>query len=184
VLKRKDSRVEKFVNVTGRIWKYVSYAAMVCLIANVLIIIANIIMRRFFGAPIWGSTEYVKYLSLVGASFALVQNEWFDGNIRMTLLPEKIPQAGKNVLTFIVNLVCSVAFVYISYLLVLSAYSKYLKWDISPDLQLPIFWFVTILAIGFIILTIGLICKTIISAHTLRTGQLHNLRNVRTLEQE
>ncbi|MDR1574214.1 MAG: TRAP transporter large permease subunit, partial [Clostridiales Family XIII bacterium] len=40
----------RLANVAGRFWRYTSHIASVCLLANVLMIIANILMRRFFGA--------------------------------------------------------------------------------------------------------------------------------------
>lgn len=174
----------KLANVTGWFWRGTSHIASVCLLANVLMIIANILMRRFFGAPIWGSTEFVKYISLITASFALAQNEWFDGNIKMTLLPENLPEKARQVLMVFVNIFCAAAFALISRLLVVQAIAKFTKWDISPELQLPIFIFASVLAAGFILLTVSIALKAVLSVYTLKTGIVFNLRNIRTIEQE
>ena len=71
-----------------KVWKWEAGIAWVFLFANVLLIMTHIIMRRFFDAPIYGSIELIKYISLCAASFALAQNEWIDGNITMSLVHE------------------------------------------------------------------------------------------------
>lgn len=161
---------------SGKIWGFTSAIAGVVLTFNMLLIIANIIMRRFFNAPIYGSTELVRYASLVGASFGLAQNEWFEGNIKMTLLTEHIEQKAADIIRFICDVICSIAFSYISYLLIIQAVSKYIKADASTDLRLPIFVFASILAFGFIVLTICLIIKAIIQGYIVKTGTPVSLR--------
>ncbi len=168
--------MKKFISVSYKCWNALSTVACVFLILNMLVIIANIIMRRFAGSPIYGSTELVSYASLVTASIALAQNEWFEGNIRMTLVLESIGKQASRVIQFIVYIVCSVAFVYITYLLTAQAAAAYVKGDISTDLHMPIFIFKAILAIGFIFVTICIICKTIVLGYVAKTGEDINLR--------
>lgn len=168
--------MKKFISAAYKCWNALSTFACVFLFLNMAIIIANIIMRRFFGTPIYGSTELVSYASLTTAAIALSQNEWFGGNIRMTLILESIGKKASRIITFIVYIVCSLAFIYISWLLTGQAAAAYSKADISTDLHMPIFIFKTILAVGFIILTICIICKAIVYGYAAKTGEEVNFR--------
>lgn len=154
-----------------KVWKATGLFAGIFLTANMLIIIANIIMRRFFNSPIYGSTEIVSYLSLITASFALAQNEWFDGNIRMSLVIEILPHKLSQWLIFIDYIICSVAFVYVSYLLGDQAVRKYATGDISTDLGVPLYIFSSVLALGFAILTVCIIIKTLVYGYAAFTGE-------------
>lgn len=168
--------MRKLASCTYKVWKVTSGIASVFLILNMLIIIANIIMRRVFNTPILGSTELVSYASLITASLALAQNEWFDGNIRMTLVVESIPHKAAKVLHFVDYIICSVVFVYVSYLLVNQAVNKFIVADVSTDLHMPIFIFSAVLAFGFILLTVSIIIKMVILGYGVITGDEINLK--------
>ncbi|NLO96693.1 MAG: TRAP transporter small permease [Peptococcaceae bacterium] len=162
--------MNKLVRITDRTWDITSKVASVFLTVIMLLIIANIVMRRFFNAPIFGSTELVRYFSLAAASFALAQNEWFEGNIKMTLFLELVSEKLRKIILFIGSIICTAAFSYISYLLVGQAIAKYVKNDVSTELNIPIFIMAGILALGFIFLTISLLLKTIVNGYNLKNN--------------
>lgn len=163
--------MKKLAKVANKTWTVAALVAGVSLTFIMLLIVANIIMRRFLGKPIFGSTEIVRYASLIGGALALAMNEWFDGNIQMTFLLENISAKKRLVIELVDYIVCSVAFIYISYLLCTQTVTKYVKLDSTTDLHMPIYIFAGILAFGFILLTICLICKSILKAHEIKTGE-------------
>jgi TRAP-type C4-dicarboxylate transport system permease small subunit len=166
----RGASMEKLMLFANKVWKAEAAVAWVFMFVNVLLIVVNIIMRRAFGMPIYGSTEFVRYISLVAASFALAQNEWIDGNITMSLLHEKLPKKIARRLKAITNTVCAIVFVLISYLLFAQFQDKLAKRDISYELGFPIWIPALILAIGFAILTASIIIKTILLWHLEKTG--------------
>ncbi len=163
--------MKKLADSADKVWRATSLVASVFLLFNMCLIIANIIMRRFFNAPIFGSTEIVSYASLITASLALAQNEWFGGNIQMTLVIDILPERVSKYIVFIVNIVCSCAFVFITYLLKNAAVKQFAAGDYTQDLKLPLYIFYILLAIGFAILTICIIVKTIICGYNAISGQ-------------
>jgi TRAP-type C4-dicarboxylate transport system permease small subunit len=148
------------------------------LVFNMLLIVANIILRRFFNSPIFGSTELVRYLSLCAASFALSDNEWVDGNVNMTLLLEMMSNKTRDIMVFLGNVFCAVSFVLISYLLIIQAISKYTKGDITTELGIPIWIPASILAFGFVVLTLMIAIKSVILGWALKTGEKIDFRNI------
>jgi len=168
--------LRKLATSAYKIWNATSMIAGIFLIFNMVVIIANILMRRIFGAPIFGSTEIVSYASLITASLALAQNEWFDGNIRMTIILDTISKKTSKIIQFVDYIVCSVAFIYISYLLIGQAQSKFRVADVSTDLELPLYIFAGCLALGFILLTVCIILKTAVIGYGAFTGEEINLK--------
>lgn len=170
--------MRRFLIFADKIWRYTNIIATIFLAAIVFVIILNIIMRRFFNMPIFGSTEIIRYCSLGAASFALCQNEWFEGNVKMTILTETLSKKKRQILDFIVNIICTVAFMYISYLLVQQAIDKFVNKDVSIELNFPLFIAAGILAGGVILLTICILIKTISNAYSLKTGENFDLRTI------
>lgn len=168
--------MRKLATGAYKVWNATSTIAGVFLIFNMVVIIANIIMRRIMGAPIFGSTEIVSYASLITASLALAQNEWFDGNIRMTIVLDLISRKTSKIIQFVDYIICTIAFVYISYLLVGQAISKFAIADVSIDLKLPLFIFAGCLAFGFILLTVCILIKTLVLGYSVATGEEINFK--------
>lgn len=163
--------MKKLAKVANKTWTVAALVAGVSLTFIMLLIVVNIIARRFFGKPVFGSTEIVRYSSLIGGALALAMNEWFDGNIQMTFLLENIKPKTRLIIELVDYIVCSAAFIYICYLLCTQTVNKYIKMDATTDLHLPIYIFAGILAFGFILLTICLIIKAILKVHEIKTGE-------------
>ena len=163
--------MKKMAKIADRTWYIAALTGTIFLTFIVFLIIVNIICRRFFGKPIFGSTELVRYASLICGALALAMNEWFDGNIQMTLFTDHLPLKARQILSIVVYFICSGAFVFISYLLLSQTFRKYIKMDSTTDLIMPTFIFAGVLTIGFVILTICLAIKGILKIHEYRTGE-------------
>ena len=162
--------MDKLVKNANKLWKYETSIAATFLFVNVCFIIANIIMRRFFNAPIFGSTEMIRYISLVAASFSIAQNEWINGNITMTLIHEKLKAKAAAMLSSITNSVVALIFVVITYLLWTEMMNKFAKDDVSYELQFPMWIPALILAIGFTLLTCSIVIKAVLLWYVEVTG--------------
>lgn len=163
--------MDKLKERADTFWRILARVACVFMGAVIILIVVNVVLRRAFNAPIFGSTELICYGVLITSSFALSQNEWVDGNIRMSLIVELLPtDKAKNILWFIVNLACTVGLVISSYLLFHEVGVKYLHGDKSLSLSLPVWFFYLILSIGFLLLTVTFIVKEILTIDCIRKG--------------
>lgn len=154
--------LSKIKKVFDTIWSWTSTVSGVFLILNIAVIIANIVLRRFFNAPIYGSTELVRYCSLISASFALAQNEWFDGNVKMTLLHETIKKKVADVLRTIMDVACFIGFIFVSYALFGQIIQYLNNGAVTQDLSMPTWIFSLVLFVGFVFLTISFFWKSCI----------------------
>ena len=175
--------MKKLATTFDRINHAITGIGAVILVVNVLLVVANIILRRVFNSPIYGSTEYVQYISLVVGALGLCQNEWFDGNVTMTIVLELLPKKAAEVMRFICGIISSVGFAYVSYLMVNDVFNKFAKNDVTNMLKMPRWIFVAVLAFGIIMLTVSIIVKTIIQGYAVATGREFNVKDLGTFDE-
>ena len=147
------------------------------------IIILNIILRRFFNAPIFGSTEIVQYLGLAISSFAIVQNEWGDGNICMALFVDMIhSKKARYLLNAVESFINAVIFVVIDWLLLQDTLTKFASGNTTPDLEFPRWIPSLIITIGFTLMTVVIIVKAILYLWALKEGKEINFEAIGRIE--
>ena len=154
--------LQKYEKTMNRIWGVTTNISNIFLFLLLMLVVVNIIARRFFNAPIFGVTELVCYGSLAAASFGLAQNEWMDGNVRMTLILERTSAKFGCFLNLIVNIVALLGFTFVSYHLVMQVGTKLSNGQLSSELNFPMYIVTRVLAIGFILLTLAILAKLIL----------------------
>ena len=163
--------LKKYANAWNRAWEITTNISNIFLFLLMMLVVVNIIARRLFNAPIFGVTELVCYGSLAAASFGLAQNEWMDGNVRMTLILEKTGAKFGCWLNLITNIVGLLGFSFVSYHLVQQVGEKFANGQLSSELNFPMFIVTGVLAAGFILLTVAILAKTILFVLRIRNKQ-------------
>lgn len=154
-MKKIDAFADKLFGVMVRI-------SSIFLIFIMFFVFINVILRLVFKAPVLGSTEIVRYAALTGAAFALTQNEWYDGNIRVTMLLEPLPAKVASVISFVGYLLITGGIGMIVYFLGQQTMKYYGSGTLTNELALPLYIFYAILAFGFLMLMVCFAFKTII----------------------
>ena len=154
--------MEKLIEKSSKLWHISTIISGVFMAISAALIIVNIILRRFFNAPIFGTTELVQYLGLIVASFAIVQNEWGDGNITMALIVDTLHQKPRYILNAIEFFLEAILFGVIDYLLFSDVLNKFSKGNLTAELRFPKWIPSLIVTIGFVLLTAVLVVKGIV----------------------
>lgn len=163
-----ETRMEKYKNSMDKIWKISTYISNVFLFAIMVLVVVNVIARRIFNAPIFGVTELVCYGSLASAAFGLAQNEWMDGNVRMTLIFEHVKGRVADIINLIVCLVGFGGFTYVSYFLIMQAINKSASGQVSSELRFSMTIVTGVLAAGFVLVTLSMLAKAVLYAMKLK----------------
>lgn len=150
--------MEKFIEKMLKIMKFISLIGGVCLFLDLAFVVVNIILRAF-NAPVFGSTEIVRYGALVATAFALAYNQFDDGNIRVTLLIDSLSQKGRDVLGFIVECVLTCGFIYMTYYMLKYTISLQSKGDLTSEMRLPAWIFAGILFLGLLLMVLANVVK-------------------------
>ncbi|MCC8079383.1 MAG: TRAP transporter small permease [Oscillospiraceae bacterium] len=162
--------MEKFTSCVSKIWEALVGVGRICILVQMVFIVVNIVLRRFFNQPVLGSTEIVRYIALVGASFALSSNEWLDGNMRVTIVHEIVPERARRVIDFIVNIIVCGGLAFVGYYLIQQAMRYYSVGEKTLELGMSTWIFALILALGMFTFSLCGLSKAIICGYKLFSG--------------
>jgi TRAP-type C4-dicarboxylate transport system permease small subunit len=146
-------------SVFQKFYKGLQYVSCFMLVALMALLIANILCRAVFRAPIFGTFEGVSYMSMFVVIFALSFNENQDGNVTVTLVLEYLRPKARNILEIIGALFSLALSVFITFDSFLLIQSKYAKGDLTNNLLIPQWIFVVALTVGFFLLSVCLFLK-------------------------
>lgn len=126
--------------------------ATLCLVSLTVLVVAQVVMRVFFLAPLIGAEEFVRYLLIcvvfIGAPYAARNG----GHIRMEEIQMWFPVRLRIALRFLVLLSAVIIFGIISYASVLTMMQN-LK-NRTATLSMPFWIFIMPTVLGFILLTV------------------------------
>lgn len=134
----------------------VSMISFLCVILIMLLIVADVIVRKVLNSPISGAYEIVQYLlmSFIFASFAYTQSE--RGHIHITMLIRIMPQKLRFVCYSITGLLSTAVAAYLGYAAILQADQALVGNYISGVLRFQIYPFYWVMAITMFVFTIAL----------------------------
>lgn len=152
----------KLERIFRKINRALATIGAVALTIMMIILIVNIITRKFFSAPIFAVSELVGYISLFIGSIGLGQQEWIDNNITMTILVDALPPRKQSLLRAVRSFICFVGFSIVSYYLVGDAVNKGITGEVSSSLRIPLVVTSGFMSICFVFLCICLAVKTLL----------------------
>jgi TRAP-type C4-dicarboxylate transport system permease small subunit len=172
--------MDKWIQNAGKIWQSFSAVGVLFLLVSALVIVVNVILRRFFNAPIYGSTEIVRYMAMGAASFSIIENEWSNGNVSMPLIIEMLSKKIRDRVLFAGYAIISCVFLVLDFLLTQQAVGKFFDGSFSQELKFALWIPSAVLSVGFIVLTLVLILKVFIYAWMIKTGNTVVFEQLRT----
>ena len=137
------------------------FLAAMILLGICLFTVFNILLRTLFKSPIFGAYEYVCYLSVIVISLSLANCALKNGHTAIDLLLDRFSFKNKKIIKIVTNFCTIILFVFIIEGIVKYAYNKYLLGELSFVLKIPLYYIVTIIIIGFILLTFVALFKLI-----------------------
>lgn len=151
----------KFEKTFDKIWGALVKLSGIILVVLTLELVINIILR-IFGTSIIGITDIARYTSLVGAVFAIGENEWRDGNIRVTLLFEHISKRASDIIYAASYVVVGFVMIFVSKSLISQCIRHFVNGDATIELGMPMFIFSGLVAFSFCMLTVCMFAKVIL----------------------
>jgi len=120
----------------------------VSLLFIVVIVMADVI-GRFLGSGIQGSTDYIRLAGAVVMGGALRYTTAVKGHIAVELIFRRIGKWGKLIVDTISRILMLCLFIFIVIYLVKYGQSLYRSGEVTPTVQLPIYWVPFWLAASF-----------------------------------
>ena len=132
---------------------------MVVLMAMVLLLVADVCLRRIFNSPLPWSMEVVKVMLVVVVSFAVAYCATRGGHISIDLLTSRFPPKVQAILDPVIYLFGTGLFAFIAWGASVYAMRMWDAYRITGILPIPIYPFIFILALGSVLLALVLLVQ-------------------------
>jgi TRAP-type C4-dicarboxylate transport system permease small subunit len=138
-----------------------SNLAMIVLMAMGLLIVADVILRRFFNSPLSWTFEVIEVMLTVVVFFTLAYCAVKRGHIAVDVLTSRLSAKAQAIVDIVACFLGVVLFVFMAYCSILSALQEKTIHRMTGLLQIPIYPFVFVVAFGSILLALVLLIQLI-----------------------
>jgi TRAP-type C4-dicarboxylate transport system permease small subunit len=122
------------------------------IIAIMLLIVVNVLMRTLIGQSILGAYEHVGFLSALVIGWSLAYCAIEEGHIKVEFLMAKFPERIQGFINIIIN-ITTVGFLSVAFWqLIEHAESIRISGQVSPTTQFPFYPFIYMIAVGVVVL--------------------------------
>lgn len=135
--------------------------AGISLLAVMLLVVLNIVLRAFFKSPILGTYEYVGFLSSLVVGLALAHCALKNGHIAVGFLVAKLPERFRACIDALTNIIAAVFFVFCSWHMLDYARSFAASGEVALTTKLPFYPFVYGLAAALVLLCLVLVLRAV-----------------------
>ncbi len=123
-------------------------------------VVAKIILR-LFKLPIYGDYEIVRFLLIFAASFPLANCAAQKAHPNLTLLLDKLSEKAQKIVNILTGVIALSGFTIIVMGLFRDALKKFRVGEISPNLNVPLYYIGIVIAIGFILLALFILFQIV-----------------------
>ncbi len=135
-----------------------------CLAGVMILVVVNIVMRRFFGHPFLGVYEYVGFLTAVSIGFSLASCAVKEAHIAVDFWVKRLPRKGKIALELATGPLSFFFLILVTRHLLAYAGNLRATGRVSPTTETPFHIFVYLVALGFLVFALtvpGTTIKTV-----------------------
>ena len=129
----------------------------IVLLAVMLLVILNIVLRTLFDKPITGSYDLVSLFIVIVVALALANCAVGKGHIAVEFIVERFSAGIQRFIDIIMNIASFIFIGLFTYNVGVYAYAAAVAGDESWTLKIPLYPFISLVCIGFILLCMVII---------------------------
>jgi len=152
--------MDKFVRIFGSLTRYGDYIARFSIIALMVLVTLNVIMRYAFKS-IQGTYDYVSLITAVAVTLAVAYTAYERGHIEIEILMERLPKKVQSVVGFIMMLITTAFFCIASWQCVVAGQNMKATNETTMAVYVPLYPFMYILAIGLALTAVATLLHTL-----------------------
>lgn len=122
------------------------------IVATMLLVVINILLRTIANSPIQGVYEVVGFLSAVVIAFGLAWCAVQKAHIAIEFIVEKLPQKAQKVISLVSGFMVMLLLLFISYRVFHHGFKVIASGEVSASAQIPFYPFIFMVALGFLLL--------------------------------
>lgn len=153
--------MKKAGNVIVALSHYLVILSSICMVAMMLLIVSNVLMRVLFKSPIFGTFEYVGFLTAIVISFAIANCGVKNGHVAVDLFIDKFPRKIQKIIDFVLGIVSTCFLGLFAWQMVKFGSSLMHSGEVSSTTRTPVHFFVYLVAFGLFLLTVVVLFRTI-----------------------
>jgi TRAP-type C4-dicarboxylate transport system permease small subunit len=152
--------MERFARIFGAFTRYGDHLARLGMVALLVLVVANVIMRYFF-TSIQGTYDYVGLITAVAVSLAIAFTAYERGHIEIEILTERLPQRVQSVIGSVMMLIGTIFFCIASWQSVVLGVSMKEANETTMAAYVPLYPFMYILAVGLALTALAFLIHTV-----------------------
>jgi len=114
-----------------------------------VLVICNVILRKL-GHPIDGTYELVGFLTATAIGLALANCEVREGHVSVTFLTDQFSRKAKNITGIFINIIVLILLAMVFVMVVNYGNKMVITGEVGMTTQIPFYYFVFIIAFGFL----------------------------------
>lgn len=134
--------------------------AGLCMVAVMVLVVVNILLRALFNRPILGIYDLVTMLTAVMIGLALAYCAVQNGHIAVDFLVNRLPSGFQTAIDVVMNTAALVFWVLCAWQVAGYAEMMAKSGVVSPTAQIPVHPFIYLVALGIFALSLVLLVKT------------------------
>ena len=134
--------IKRISTIINRISLYAAYAAGVCAVLLIVLVLAEIIRRTFFNTSFLWSFEISSWLLVAFAFLGMGYTLQSGGHVRITLLASRLPEKVQSWLELILSLIGAAMFIYFTIFLFEGMVSTYQMGEVGTSVLEPPIWLI------------------------------------------
>ncbi len=148
--------MNKLARLAKDISQYMDYLAGLCIVAVMLLVVSNVVLRTLLHRPILGTYEYVNMLTAVGVGLALAYCAYQNGHIAVDFIIERLSQKLQAAADVLTNVIALSFWTLSAWYVAKYAGTMFESNTVSPTTQVPLSPVVYLIALGLLALSLVL----------------------------
>lgn len=153
--------MKQFTGLVTGLSRVLDRIAGFCMVAVMLLVVTNILLRAVFNRPILGTYEYVTFLTAVTIGLALAHCAVQNGHIAVSFVIEKLPGKIQAAVDVVMNIIALLFWSLCAWQVGKYANTLAVSGVVSPTTQMPFYPFIYLVAFGLVALCLVLLVKVV-----------------------
>ena len=165
MLERVANSLKKVVSPISRVLANIS---MVVIVLAILVVFADVVLRRLFNSPITGSRDFTILAFSIIVFLPLAWHAFNNGHIELDFLVKKFPKTAQSILEVIMMFIATVILGLMSWRLLVQGTILQSLGAGSTTLRIPLYPFAYLATLGSIMLTLAFLIRFLRSLSNFR----------------
>lgn len=135
--------------IASKLSRIIDYVARILIGAIMVSVVGNVILRKL-GHPIDGTYELVGFLTATAIGLALANSEVREVHVTVTFLTERLSKKSQVITGIFINIIILILLTMVFGMMILYGKKMAITGEVGLTTEIPFYYFVYIIAFGFL----------------------------------